>query len=158
MDDLSTWLLEQIAEDDRLAKAATPGPWQWDGDAVDQVAQSPDYIARYRYIGWDGDDREGVLAVNGEHIAAWDPARVLAECEAKRRVLQRHQPVEQWHGHGQYRRLYRIECSTCLEGSPPDDPNDPGCYHGNLEWPCPEIRDAASPYADRPGYQEEWKP
>lgn len=87
-----------------------------------------------------------------------EQAYILADIAAKRRVVQRHQPVEQWTGRGQYRRLYRIECSTCLEDSPPSSPNDPGCYHGALEWPCPEIRDAASPFTDRPGYRPEWKP
>ncbi len=42
----------------------------------------------------------GVWSVAGpqaEHIARWDPARVLAECEAKRRIIEQVRDVK-WGG------------------------------------------------------------
>ncbi len=78
------------------------------------------------------------------HMERHDPARVLREVAAKRRVLARHVP------------------ST---GEGPYDPYCLGCGEIDGYWPrsdsvndCPELRDMASVYADRPGYKEEWKP
>lgn len=141
MNDLSAWLQTQIAEDERLAKAATPGPWQWDGDAVDTVAQSPDYIARYRWVSMSDSDTEGVLAVNGEHIAAWDPARVLAECEAKRKLIDR------------YERAVAAAPSAVSSYVRGQD-------YGYREACLDAIQDEAAVYAamGRPGYREEWPP
>lgn len=50
-DDLATWLLAAIDEEERVARET-------------------------------GDD-----PVDSEHQARWTPARVLAECEAKRRII-----------------------------------------------------------------------
>jgi hypothetical protein len=65
-----------------------------------------------------------------------DQDYILADVAAKRRVLERHPPKDDptsllW------------VCSTC---------------RGRPQWPCPEIRDAASVFARRPGYRKEWKP
>jgi hypothetical protein len=79
---LAVFIRAKIAEDLQTAQAATPGPWVWDGDSVDAPGDRTDYIACYRYIGWDGDDREGVLPVNGQHIARHGPDRILGQCGA----------------------------------------------------------------------------
>jgi hypothetical protein len=81
-------------------------------------------------------------------FGAWTPTQVLADAEAKRRIVELHgwmgpvmagAPVDdpKW-------------CITCADhtvsGSPP------------LDWPCLTLRLLAVPYADRPGYDERWKP
>jgi len=84
--DMAAWLMERIAEDERVAREAAsdrPGPWvQGDHDAPgwdrDLVYHQSDWS------GWTQFDYESMAS----HVARHDPARVLAECEAKRRVVQ----------------------------------------------------------------------
>jgi len=64
--------------------------------------------------------------------SVWPPERVLAEVEAKRRMLDLHQ-------------------STA--GQHPDF-----CGHDMHELPCPTVRLLALPYAGHEGYREEWRP
>jgi len=69
------------------------------------------------------------------HIVGWNPARVLRETDAKRQMLAIHRPYVAEPG------------QACL-----------GCA-GGIEWEtCPVVRLLALPYADRPGYREEWRP
>lgn len=83
---LTEFLLARIAEDEDAARDAEPGPWR-----LDELEQ-PTAI-----IGADGDPV--IRAAKGEfdwtfqtsfvahHVVRWNPARVLAECEAKRRIV-----------------------------------------------------------------------
>jgi hypothetical protein len=82
---------------------------------------------------------------------AYDPAHVLAECEAKRQIVEMHDPQEG-------REDMPAVCSTCggfvrrpdyLRGS-----TDSGYV---IPWPCPTLRALALPYADHPDYQEAWR-
>jgi hypothetical protein len=72
---LAEFLLARIAEDEADAQAAMPGPWTLDGGTV--MAGHP----TNEVVDWAYDE-------NGPHIARWDPARVLAECEAKREIVE----------------------------------------------------------------------
>jgi hypothetical protein len=107
--DLVTWLRSQLDEDERGAREADAGFWYMDG-------HSP--------------------AV-AEHIARWFPTRVLAEVEAKRRILDRYD-----------------DCRVRLE--------DPDYSVVEAAEQLREYEDfvlpaLALPYADRPGYREgEW--
>ena len=84
-DELVTWLRAQLDEDERVAKAALAdsdvlsGYWKVGNDCVadDQDAMVVDAATSYPQY------EQGVLT----HIAAWDPARVLAEVQAKRAIL-----------------------------------------------------------------------
>ncbi|MFD8141732.1 DUF6221 family protein [Streptomyces sp. NPDC059708] len=67
-------------------------------------------------------------------VAPHDPARVPRKIEAKRRVLSRHVPRP----------------ATDDPGLPWDNRDDCG-YDGD-PWPCDDLLDLASPYADRPDY------
>jgi len=89
--DMAAYLLSRIAEDERVAREAAVGRgavWtQGDDDAT----------------GWDRDlvhfhsDRSGWTQFSDEagaaHVSRWDPSRVLAECEAKRWIVERCQWV-----------------------------------------------------------------
>ncbi|MFI2084332.1 DUF6221 family protein [Streptomyces rubiginosohelvolus] len=89
MDDLVQFLRDRLDEDEQAARAAT-----WDEQSDVWTARPPQ--ARYeQYIVADYLD-DGVVAVTpenadvdgvGQHIARHDPARVLREVEAKRRIL-----------------------------------------------------------------------
>lgn len=156
MDDLVTWLLEQIAEDERVARAATDGPWEWDGEAVDVVPSSRgvDFIARYRWVSMSDSETEGVLPADGEHIADWDPARVLAECEAKRKLVELHRRIWLTPGAPYFNdaHLTKDPMPICCSCAPETQ------FRRATSWPCRTLKALALPYVDRPGYREEWKP
>lgn len=76
------------------------------------------------------------------HAAWWQPLRALAECEAKRRIVEHHARV-------------------------PDDEGDPAadlcavCSANGPDaqgWPCDTLRLLTLPYADHPDYRSEWRP
>ena len=76
------------------------------------------------------------------------PERVLAECEAKRRIVGIHEldPIEvySWGTTGG-------GCGLC----------DHSCETGGDTWghdPCETLKALALPYADHPDYRQEWKP
>jgi hypothetical protein len=96
------------------------------------------------------EDEAAQSAADGWHPTAWHradcdsnsysvgrcdcdiPARVLAECEAKRRIVELH-----------------------------SGDSDDMCqsYAGNYVYePCPTLRALASVHADHPDYREEWRP
>lgn len=89
MSDIETWLNAQLDEDERLARAAgADTELSWHRDER--------YVAADR-THVDSDDEDLVLhiAMDGtpsamEHIARHNPARVLAEVEAKRLMLDLH--------------------------------------------------------------------
>lgn len=77
MDELIGWLREQLDDDERVARAATSNPrWSLDehGDGI-VWAEGLNVVADRLYP----DD--------AKHIARWDPARVLAEVDAKRQRI-----------------------------------------------------------------------
>lgn len=137
MDELIAWLRQQLDEDERVARAATEGAsgrWR-------RITNGTGGGVSYD----DGPDDWPVWSTNGvvvydegfptkpqaEHIARWDPARVLREVEAKRLILSEHAGVD-----------------VC------------DAHDANLETvPCPTLLALALSYSDRLGYREEaWKP
>ena len=74
MTDLAAWLLAQIAEDERVARIAGRYVMEW-GATEFEVGGGP-----YRAVCESSDYGSDPL----EHIARHDPARVLADCAAKR--------------------------------------------------------------------------
>ncbi|MGW3135928.1 DUF6221 family protein [Streptomyces sp. NPDC001139] len=142
MDELVGWLCEQLDEDERIARAAgheRVAPTPWHGESWDDAVLDGDGL-----VDANGN---GIAVVKGElvraHIAEWDPARVLREIEAKRQLLDEHQDVNDgW-------------CGTCVDGRwgyPTHGGSSPQRY------PCRTLRLLALPYADRPGYRDEWRP
>lgn len=83
---LTDWLLEQVAVDEQLAKNCGGAPW------VDQVPGMVhvDPVA-IREAKWQFGRMGYVATVEHDHdrahIARWDPARVLVECDTKRRII-----------------------------------------------------------------------
>jgi len=87
---LTEFLTARIDEDEAVALAATEGPWHANGKrddgewAADGCRIEGAGIIIYDESGHDEDQ--------AAHIARHDPARVLAECEAKRLLLELHGP------------------------------------------------------------------
>lgn len=162
---LTEFLLARIAEDEAMARAAIdadrPGThWQWVTNETDtpvktgDLAEAQNYqsvslrtVEKYPTMSGLGplpafiiSHTEEVEAA-GDHITRWDPARVLAECEAKRRI------VEEW------------QQSAAMQG----DDGQPLVWtyapHRVLiqmteRW----LRYFAAPHADHPDCLPEWKP
>jgi hypothetical protein len=119
VDDLIAFLRAQLDEDERVAREA-PGPeWRagverdgepghWRGVKADLVLLLPDApipmdhdvgseVLRAEFVN-DGKSA-GRRAV--DHAVRWDPARVLAEVEAKRRILDLVTPGDYFGGFGE---------------------------------------------------------
>jgi hypothetical protein len=133
--DLVQWLTAQLDEDERIAREATPGPWVDQGGYVTDVG--PDGLPRVQvtdYGSQDGEPEEDNPQgrADSAHIARHDPARVLAEVDAKRKLVERYERAME------NRRAH------------PDDLASAGALlalHG-------AVKLLALPYADRSGYEE----
>ena len=70
---IDEFLLARIAEDEAVAREAMPSPWTRSAGRV-----------------WSGASEVSAFTGTGtlDHVARWDPARVLAECAAKRGVVE----------------------------------------------------------------------
>jgi hypothetical protein len=95
----------------------------------------------------------------GGYLERFDELRMLAEVEAKRRMLDLHEPEPSGYQYGRYvyPALGDLACSHCeslchsssgisCNGSP------------DAPWPCPTVRLIAAVYAEHPDYREEWRP
>ncbi|MFE3577916.1 DUF6221 family protein [Streptomyces vinaceus] len=85
----------------------------------------------------DGCGNELVDALLGRY----EPKRVLREVAAKRRMLDRHTPRRR-NIADQDGRLAKITV----------------CDWDNDNWPCADVLDLVSAYADHPDYQAAWRP
>jgi len=133
MSDLVEFLRARLDEDERDAKAATPAPWEYDAD--DQIVYT-----MHDGPGGDlvGDEVAYVRRRGMEHIARHDPARVLAEVEAKRRILEEASGAD-W-----------------LPANARDD--EPEYAYGIARAWNDALKLLALPYADHADYREEWRP
>ena len=145
---LTDFLLARIAEDEAAARTAAgqyrSADWhlgEYDETVLMYPPSRPEKIAAVRekfgqeladeHARWSGQTIETAGDEVAPHIVRHDPARVLAECEAKRRIVEQ---VDEG-------RRYDIDCG---EGH--------GSNFDHIE------RLLALPYADHPDYREEWKP
>ncbi|GAA2484752.1 DUF6221 family protein [Streptomyces thermolineatus] len=148
-DDLIAFLRARLDEDEAVAREATAGPWRSaptarhhataTGRTEEAVfAALPDKGAVV--VASTGEAREQQNLVNAEHIARHaDPARVLREVEAKRRLLALHEPGEMEFVDGDV-------CMAC-------DVRDEGPH-----YPCLTLRLIAAVYDQHPDYREDWRP
>ncbi|MFH9403281.1 DUF6221 family protein [Streptomyces sp. NPDC017638] len=145
MDELVQWLGEQLDEDERIAQEASgwlkpAAHWsldEWFGRETPHslIAQGSPRLP----VAGGHFTADPVPTVQGEHIVRHDPARVLHEIDAKRRLLELHAPDQMEYVDGDV-------CMVCdVRGEEPF-------------YPCATVRLLALPYAGRPGYREEWRP
>lgn len=152
---LVEFLLARISEDEAAAREAIdparPGErWSWE---VPDDAGDPDTPRWLRTVEEFptssgvgplpsfplGSEFRAEPARGMAHIARHDPARVLAECEAKRSIVELHLPTESFRW-----------CITCtdIDVAPPN----------NVEaYPCRSLRALALPYAGHEDYDEAWR-
>ncbi|MBX6371519.1 MAG: hypothetical protein IRZ02_04600 [Acidothermus sp.] len=132
-DDLVEWLLLQIAEDEMKARTAGGQAWRW--KVLDQPTQRDALVRADGTVcadSWGADRQEtGFRGAEAKmFIERFGPDRILADCEAKRRMLARLQT------------LARAWWTTTRAA---DEARS-------------IIREMAVPYAGRPGYRDEWRP
>jgi hypothetical protein len=145
VDDLAAWLTEIWDEEERLARDADvkqddPVWWvsrvamSWPQSYTVRSRRDNRPIARIQDVAGDEDsDITGILdgGAASAHIAYHDPASVLARIAADRQILTR--------------------CTDYLNRHFGDDFSGDGLAED-------VVKGLALPYADRPGYQEAWKP
>jgi hypothetical protein len=139
---LPDFLLARIAEDEATARAAfhvvggeRVGGWYWSnaGDAV-FLDRTPDPVAC-------GPWQQLMHQPFAHHMVRWDPERVVAECDAKRTVVQ--------------------GCATALEAPPLRRKllaSTVSYDRGRRELAAQTLSLLALPYADHPEYRQEWRP
>lgn len=149
---LTEFLLARIAEDERAAQAAlespnvAPGPWL----AGSTVPHLVDYVV-YQPSAWPGrlvhacdTDLAGPHRVQvAEHIARWDPARVLAEGEAKRRIVELHR---------HYESAIQVERASATLADP-----IPNTLYAARDALAEMLRLLASVYSEHPDFDPEWR-
>lgn len=134
VDELVAFLRAALDRDEQVAREAGPGPWlalttrDFTG-GPDSALDLGGPSGRVVLAGWFDDDP--IRPTEAEHIARWDPARVLAEVQAKQRILDPWLPEDQ------------------------RDSVDDEVIHYQLALDD-VIRLLAQPYAGQPGWREEW--
>lgn len=99
--DLVSFLRDRLDEDEQVARAAyaiDPAPWYEDVDYDDTYTNQRNHIdgtglvyAADNVALWDREQSQtlSMTAATSVHVARHDPARVLAEVDAKRRIVDR---------------------------------------------------------------------
>jgi hypothetical protein len=145
MDPLIEFLLARIGEAETAARQATAGPWQWvpgrggipsllesTGARATVWVEQQSFEAPTVVLGTNQGVTLRVRARDAVHIADWHPARVLAECDAKRRIVETLTPPTDAAGGTDEVRSGRQDSAV--------------------------LRLLALPHADHPDYREDWRP
>lgn len=126
MSDLVEFLRARLDEDEKIARDASGARlWRW---SVHDL----------------------MIINDAGHMQRFTPSRVLAEVEAKRRIMDLHGPANsdgffgdpEGHSGG---------CSTCT------DLDYAGLATADGDWPCKTLCLLAVPYADHPDYDPAWR-
>lgn len=142
VDPLAAFLHARLDEDEAIARRPR-------GQAFASWNRSWD-TAPQRDLAVDG-ERVAALPLDlDEHIARHDPARVLADVAARRRIIAAHPLVPARDVWGQ--ETGGTSCGTCDA--------EPDLMLGGIEQPrtdgCVTLRALAAPYAGHPDYDERW--
>lgn len=92
-DDLVVWLRRQFYEDRRIARAAHGGEWDIVWDVLEGGALGSARIGAASVFDPDGgewqapDIAKQLSDADAEHIVRWQPTQILADVEAKERIV-----------------------------------------------------------------------
>lgn len=140
---LAEFLADRLGEDEAIAARATPGPWEacltahgrCEGDGEVWAYRIGRHVVEGPLGGGDQKFHDAW------HAARWDPARVLAEVAAKRRIVASYTAaLVEYDGDG---RAYDYESTVGRERT------------SVLER---AVRDLASAYSGHDDYRAEWAP
>ncbi|MEV0616166.1 DUF6221 family protein [Nonomuraea sp. NPDC050404] len=119
MDDLAAFLRARLDEDEQLAREAGNRHWLVQDNTIELYPEHEDD----GYMRWP-------TRADARHAANWEPARVLREVEAKRRIVERcERDLQTYIGTGVH-----VATSYLV------------------------LRMLALPHAEHPDYLEAWKP
>ncbi|GHF77203.1 DUF6221 family protein [Streptomyces filamentosus] len=155
MQDLVAFLRARLDEDERIARSTVPGPWSWTpkedvwGQCGPTLVHNPG-DDETEVLAGIGHDAWGLCVADGAagHIARHDPERVLAEVEAKRKIVALHEPVILHAGGGAAHFDTTRVCRSC----------EPPKQFPETAYPCATLRLLASIYDGHLDYREEWRP
>ncbi|MFE1358844.1 DUF6221 family protein [Streptomyces harbinensis] len=82
MNEMIEFLRARLGEEQDAAEAASPGPWHLNAEHDEVHAVDGEVAAEAFALS------NNQLRRTAEHIARWDPERVLREVEAKRRLIE----------------------------------------------------------------------
>jgi hypothetical protein len=117
--DLIDFLRARLDEDEQAARTASPSPWK---DPEEDESESL----------W-------LTREDAYHIYRWEPARVLREVKAKRRIIE-------------------LCAAPMVDITAPGDGERQYVPGEGPSWGEPVLRALAEAYADYPDYCEEWRP
>jgi hypothetical protein len=153
MADLAEFLIARIAEDEAWARAAANNNgatwYMHDGSLNGGYVTGDNEMGNPRAYRGDTelwDTESGYLVMHADtavFVARNDPGRMLAECEAKRRIVDQYRDAKHWNaaewdnGYDDDGREYSDAIAETWETA---------------------TRLLALPYADHPDYREEWRP
>lgn len=127
----------RLDEEEAVARIASPGPW-----FVDQVGDFGDKGATLEIARWRGHLNTVNLGedfLTAEHIARHDPARVLAQCAAMRKIVEGHSGSH--------------VCEDSLVG---ERWHDPFAADFIEDDPCWNLRALTSIWSDHPQFDPAW--
>jgi len=149
---LADFLRARYGEIRALAEAGSPGPWSVNAESDEVVAIDGITVA-------DGFALSGrQLRATTAHIAANDPAHVLADIDAKLALVDdlltehHHVCADDWYTCPAATK--EREGDTCCD----DDRSGGPCECGRDERVERRLRLLAQPFAGHPDYQVEWVP
>jgi hypothetical protein len=141
VDDLAAWLTQVWDEQEKMVQAAIDDDGGQDGGFEDEF----DRLTRGRKIAGPTAFEPSFGEACARMIVANTPKLALARIAADRQILALHSGGE-WHPH---------RCPICVREQ---DHDDDGVWYPVYEsQPCPTVRLLAQPYADRPGFRDEWR-
>lgn len=141
------FLHARIQEDEDTARAARDlmdEPWK----VFPEGHEEENYSGGHR-VSNGGTNAGWVEESKAFHIARHDPARVLREVAAKRRIMERHKPDDRIAVKGPYRGRYSCQGCNYEYGTIDEVTQDIN--------ECPELRDLAAVYSGHKDFNPEWR-
>ena len=150
--DITEFLKARITEDEAAARAVPPLGYNHDMGGNKQEEQFTfDRWLPNAIDGMGNSSKHRHNPATETHFSRWTPQRVLAECAAKRVIIELHHPFNHHGEHGDY-----AFCAACQWDHGSDEPRT-DMDIAEYGHPCQTLRALATIYADHPDFQEAWR-
>ena len=140
--DLMQFLRARFNEDEATTRATTDRQPYDEWDAVGAGDESDTALKFWSVVKIARMEQTPAARDLAHHIARYDPVRILAEVEAKRRILDE---CAYWH-----EKLDQLAADPSLRPYP--------CHGEILDVVTPILRALSLPYSEHPNYRDEWRP